>query len=71
MAISSARAMKKIICESNTNVDIFKELVEKKVDHYCGFHSNCTNKDTCGNYAKFQDLEAHSDFLVFILFQNY
>ena len=29
--------MKKIICESNTNVDIFKELVEKKarvVDSY-------------------------------------
>jgi hypothetical protein len=56
--------MRKIILESMEDVVKFKTLIENKVDHYCGFHNNCSNIEICQKSSSITNLEARKVFLV-------
>jgi hypothetical protein len=60
--------MRRIILSSMADVVKFKSLVEDKVDHYCGIHTNCPDKEFCSKIKdSIRDPGARKAFLVSIL----
>jgi hypothetical protein len=60
----ASRSMKQIILQSMTDVAIFKKLAEQKIDHYCGFHKHCEDKEHCKKSVHIKDLDARKAFIV-------
>jgi len=66
-ATRASRAMRRIILQSMQNGERFKSLVQVKLDHYCGYHDNCTDKDTCKKFVHIGESNARRAFMVIIL----
>jgi len=64
----ASKTMKQLILQSMTDVTIFKQMAEQKIDHYCGFHKRCEDKDHCEKSIHIKDPEAREDFMVKIFF---
>jgi hypothetical protein len=65
-ATRASRAMRRIILHSMRNGERFKSLVQIKLDHYCGHHDNCPDKEICKKFVHIVDANARRDFMVFV-----
>ncbi len=67
LASRSAKAMKKLIKDSQGNETIFVKEMDMKIDHYFGIHNRCIDPESsaCQNLKKIDDIDAKNEFMVF------
>lgn len=63
LAERSSKTLANIIKNSGGSSGIFYNLLEKKLEHYCGNHSNCSRETKC-NITGFMDTKAEKTFKV-------
>ena len=61
--------MKRIMKQSKEDSAKFLELVNKRIDHFCGFHDNCDPPKTC-TVEKLQSVEAKVDLMVHTIYKT-
>jgi hypothetical protein len=67
IATRASKAMKQIILQSMTDVTLFKQMAEQKLDHYCGLHDRCEDKTHCKSLPHIKDVDARQDFMVIFI----
>ena len=67
--IRCAKSMKRIMKQSKGDSAKFLELVDKRIDHFCGFHDNCDPPKTC-TVEKLQSVEAKVDLMVHTIYKT-
>jgi hypothetical protein len=61
-----AKALKKIILASEQNEQQFRNMIDIKIDHYCGIHTKCedSSSSVCKGLPKIVNEETLKDFMV-------
>jgi hypothetical protein len=60
-------AIKLILKKANGNEEIFMNMMENKLDHYCGDHVNCKDQNHCKDVISIQTEAVQNEFKVCIV----